>query len=245
MSNKIIKIDQVLASAIELPLVKIDRDSYLRRELAGYAHQDVIEVAIVEGISAADIPDDIIELIAGKAILLETKKVTALSAIAGIPGGLAMVATVPTDMSQFVGHQLRIMQKLMYLYGWDDMFKDGQMDDETKNLIIVMFGTMFGVKAANKIIFKAAEGFSCVVAKQIASKALTKTFYYPIIKKIASAVGAKMTKDIFAKGVSKLIPVAGAAASGGLTLVTFYPMCKKLERHLQMFNQKTQCFAPR
>ena len=42
-----------------------------------------------------------------------------------------------------------------------------------------------------------------------------------------------MTKDIFAKGVSKAIPVLGAAISGGLTYVTYKPMAEKLKRYLE------------
>ena len=41
-----------------------------------------------------------------------------------------------------------------------------------------------------------------------------------------------MNKEIFAKGVSKIIPVVGGVASGGLTYVTFKPCAKKLERYL-------------
>ena len=41
-----------------------------------------------------------------------------------------------------------------------------------------------------------------------------------------------MTKDIFAKGVSKAVPVVGAAVSGGLTLATFAPMAERLRKHL-------------
>ncbi|MDD3041300.1 MAG: hypothetical protein PHO71_25985, partial [Bacteroides sp.] len=63
-------------------------------------------------------------------------------------------------------------------------------------------------------------------------KALTKGTIYPIVKKIAQAIGVKMTKDIFAKGVSKVIPVIGGVASGGLTYVTFRPMAYKLKKHL-------------
>jgi hypothetical protein len=41
-----------------------------------------------------------------------------------------------------------------------------------------------------------------------------------------------MTKKLFASGVAKAIPVAGALLSGGLTLATFLPMSKKLQKHL-------------
>lgn len=41
-----------------------------------------------------------------------------------------------------------------------------------------------------------------------------------------------MTKDIFAKGVSKIIPFTGGVASGELTYATYKPMAIKLKKHL-------------
>lgn len=52
------------------------------------------------------------------------------------------------------------------------------------------------------------------------------------MKKVAGYMGANMTKKIFAGGVAKAIPVVGAVLSGGLTLGTFLPMSKKLQKHL-------------
>ena len=65
-----------------------------------------------------------------------------------------------------------------------------------------------------------------------AIEALTKGVIYPIVKKVASLIGAKMTKDIFAKGVAKAIPGIGAIFSGGITLATFLPMCNRLKGYL-------------
>lgn len=70
------------------------------------------------------------------------------------------------------------------------------------------------------------------VAKKVAAKALTKTWYYPVVKKIAAMLGQKMVKATFAKGVSKVVPILGGAISGGLTLATFKPMAHRLQKHL-------------
>ena len=41
-----------------------------------------------------------------------------------------------------------------------------------------------------------------------------------------------MTKQIFANGVSKAIPLVGAAISGGITFSTFKPMSEKFRKYL-------------
>jgi uncharacterized protein (DUF697 family) len=59
-------------------------------------------------------------------------------------------------------------------------------------------------------------------------KALTKTLYYRLIKSIAKVLGVKMTKQVFARGVSKFIPLLGGALSGGMTYAMMRPMGKRL-----------------
>ncbi len=221
-----------LASAASLPMVKIDRTSYLKKELRAYCTDEQLAEAIKFNPAYAGINVSIIHQIAQKSINYETTKVTSISAAAGLPGGFAIAATIPADLTQYTAHLLRILQKLVYLYGWDDLIDENGFDDETSSLLTLFMGIMFGVNSAGVTLTKVSTLAAQQATKKIAQKALTKTFYYPIVKKIATAIGVKMTKDIFAKSVSKVIPVIGAAASGGLTYVTFKPMANKLEKHL-------------
>ncbi len=70
------------------------------------------------------------------------------------------------------------------------------------------------------------------VAKKLPQKALTQGVVYPIVKKVAGYLGVEMTKQTFAKSVSKAVPLVGAAVSGGLTFATFRPMSRRLKTHL-------------
>lgn len=60
--------------------------------------------------------------------------------------------------------------------------------------------------------------------KKIPQMALTKTFYYPLIKSLVRFFGGKMTKDVFGKAVAKAVPVLGGFVSGGITFATLRPM---------------------
>lgn len=224
--------EQALTTAITLPLIEINRDDYLRKSLKSYCTDEQIEIAIENNPAYAGIDINIIEKIAESSINYETNKVSLISAASGIPGGFAMLGTIPADLAQVLGHQLIILQKLIYLYGWDDLVGDDGFDDETINFITLFMGVMFGVNQAGSTISKISLSAAQKASKKLAEKALTKTIYYPIVKKIASNIGVKMTKDIFAKSVSKAIPVVGAATSGGLTYFTFKPMARRLKKHL-------------
>lgn len=106
---------QMLDAAAKLPGARISRAVYLRTALKRHCTEEQVERAIAESPAAAGIPLKVITEVANTSIAYETSKVTGLSTLAGIPGGLAMVGTVPADLVQYMGHMLRIAQKLAYI----------------------------------------------------------------------------------------------------------------------------------
>lgn len=224
----------VIESAAKLPLVRIDRADFLTKNLGKLCTEEQLQKAITAGTLHADIPITTLDSLANAVINAETVKVTAISAAAGIPGGLAMAATIPADLAQFYGFIIRVSQEIAYIYGWDEMFTESsELDAATESQLILFIGVMSGVGAANKVVTKLfGETAMKAVAKRIAAKALTKTWYYPIVKKIAAMLGQKMVKATFAKGVSKAVPILGGVVSGGITLATFKPMAHRLQKHL-------------
>lgn len=225
---------QVLDAAAKLPGVRINRTAYLRSALGRHCTDEQVERAISESPARAGIPLNVITEIANTSIAYETSKVTGLSAIAGIPGGLAMAATVPADLVQYMGHMLRMAQKLAYIYSWPDLFADAgeELDEATESVLILFVGVMFGVQIAQGGVAKVANMIAANVVKKLPQRALTQGVIYPIVKKVAGYLGVNMTKKLFASGVAKAIPVVGAVLSGGLTLGTFLPMSKRLQKHL-------------
>lgn len=226
--------EQVLATASSLPMVHIDRKKFLLKELIKFYPKEKVDIAIQNNPAYAGIDISTIDKIANSCINYETNKISSISFAAGIPGGFAMAGTIPADITQYFAHILRILQKLIYLYGWEEILpEDGSIDDDTSNIITLFVGVMFGVNGAASTITKISASAAQKASKNIAAKALTKGTLYSIVKKIAQALGVKMTKDIFARGVSKAIPIIGGIASGGLTYITYKPMAYKLKKHLE------------
>ena len=92
---------------------------------------------------------------------------------------------------------------------------------------------MMGAAAANRVIKEITKEFVKQVIKRLPQQALTKTVYYPLIKQIAKWIGIKLTKETFAKGLGKVIPVLGGAISGVVTFVAVRPSAKRLQHKLQ------------
>ncbi|MFJ9594648.1 hypothetical protein ACIRS3_17995 [Streptomyces virginiae] len=234
IENPELRFSTALVRAASLPGVRINREAYLRQALGRHCSEEQIRQAIEETPAAAGIPSEVLDKAANDSISYETTKASALSAGAGIPGLLFLPATVPADVAQYFGHMLRIAQKLAYLYSWPDLFsgENDDIDDATKGVLTLFIGVMFGTQSANAAVGKVAGLMSKQVAKKLPQKALTQGVIYPIVKKVAGYLGVQMTKQTFAKTVSKAIPVVGAVVSGGLTLATYLPMAKRLKKHL-------------
>ena len=233
MSNEVTIWNKVMGAALSMPGVKVDRDDFLKKELKNYCSPEQLNLAISSR-PINVVSKEIIDRIANACINSHTTKVTTISAVAGIPGGFAMAGTIPADMAQYYWHVFVLAQKLAYLYGFPDLRdENGNLTDTASDMLTLFVGVMMGASAANQAIKGLAKEFAKQVVKRLPQKALTKTIYYPIIKQIAKWIGVKLTKDTFAKGLGKVIPILGGLISGGLTLATFRPSAKRLQHKLQ------------
>lgn len=230
LSNNI-SLEDIITTSIKIPGVKVNRDKFLAEHFAGTGAnvQDIINLGPIDaGISREDISNT-----ANKLIIKRTSQSSVASFVAGIPGGLAMAATIPADVMQFFGMALRLAQELSYLYGGGDLWVDGQIDDEkVKSQLIMYCGVMFGVSGAVSGVRVLSTQIAKTTLKKLPQKALMKTFWYPMIKQIGKAIGVKVTKTTFAHGVSKAIPVVGGVISGGLNFASMMPMAKRLSTTL-------------
>ncbi len=227
----VLGVEKIFISACQLPYCKINREEFLTKELKNKISSSQLADALANGTVNARISTNILDSIAKGSIALETSKVTILSTAAGIPGGLAMMGTVPTDLVQFYAHVFRIAQKLAYVYG----SKEIELTDATQNVLMLYLGTMFGVSAASAALAKLAAANAAKIGAKVAAKPLTKYAIYNISKKILAWIGVKLTKDTFGKAISKSIPVVSGILSGGLSIVTYLPMAKKLQKELSKY----------
>ena len=222
-----IMLEEIICKAIQIPGVKVDRNKFLAEIFSSKV--DLLENIIDNGPIGVGITREEINNIANRLIMKRTSQSSIASFAAGIPGGLAMAATIPADILQFFGMSLRLAQELSYLYGADDLWENGKIDDEkVKNQLILYCGVMFGVSGAVSGVRVLSTQVAKTALKKIPQKALTKTFWYPMIKKICSFVGYTLTKKTLASGVSKAIPVIGGVISGTINFASMMPMARKL-----------------
>lgn len=234
--NNQIDIEDIIILGLRVPGIRVNRSDFLRKEFLKRYPLDVIEQAIYQTPAKAGILPEDVDQIADAVIQYERNCVSGISAALGMPGGVAMAATIPADIAQYYGYMLRATQKLLYLYGFpeiDTEEKGQKFDSETINILTLCLGVMYGAAGANKALQAMAKGLACGVEKQLLKTALTKGTIYPIVKSVAKYFNVKMTKQVFAGFFKKAIPVVGGVVGGGITYVSFKPCCDKLKSSLQ------------
>lgn len=107
---------QTIEALLKLPVVKVDRDSFL---LSIFESKDekLKERILADGPVEAGVDRDELYKIARNIIFKDTTKSSILSFFAGMPGIFVLPLTISADTSQFFGFAMHVAQKIAYLYG--------------------------------------------------------------------------------------------------------------------------------
>ena len=220
---------QVLQQVVKLPVVKVDREKFLVEKFSKELDRKDIATLLEQGPTSL-LPQESLDRVAKTCIKDNVLLASGTSVLAGLPGGLAMAITIPTDVAQFYAFSLKLAQELGYIYGFDDLWASrNELSEEAKNTLLLYLGVMLGV---NALLRSGGVTVAKQVIKVVNKKALTKTLWYPILEKILKIFGVNLTKGGLAKGMGKVIPILGGVISGGLTFATMKPMGERLQQEL-------------
>lgn len=231
MSNVVpFDFDEVLAVAVDLPGVKIEREEFLQNNFSSRFDSEIVTRIVQTSPIRAGVNESVLHEIARECIDYEQMKVSALSFATGC-GGLV---GIPADLAQYLAHVLRISQKLAYIYGYPEIFSiEESMDEKTQKLILLFIGVMYGVSGANKLIAEISKSLASKAGKDILRAALTKTAWYPLLQQVCKQVGIKVTKDALSKTTTKVIPVIGGVFSAGCSYYCFGKEAERLHKALR------------
>lgn len=217
---------QTIGAVSKLPVVRVDREAFLRKHFAGSPHLD----AILESGPQAVFTAESLRQKANGVIKSSAAKTSLTSFATGLPGNpVVMVAAGGADVAQYFGFAINLAQQIAYLFGEDDLFDGGgQLSEAAQVRVIAYLGAMFGAAGAAALVSQTSKLAGANLGKKVAAQALTKTAWYPLVKKVGALVGKQVTKKTVEKTITKAVPVVGGFLSGGLTYVTFRPMGHRL-----------------
>ena len=219
-----------LRRALSLPGIHVDRSAFLQKELKKVGVDELTAARFSAGALLAAIPENKLDAAAQRCIRYHSAQVSAISAASGIPGGLTGALTVPADMLQYLWHVLVLAQKLAYLYGYPSLTDEhGRLSPRGQTLLTILCVTMLGAGSARQALTVLA---SRMRGEPLPYSAL-KSPLLSLVKDTAAFLGVKLSKQLAARGFTRLLPVISAVTAGALTLRAFYPKAKELQRVLK------------
>lgn len=219
-----------LQKTANLPLVRIEREAFLKEEFQEYT--TLLPKIVEHGTITAGVPMCVIDQKARAVIDYEASKAGLISFATGVPGGIAMFGTVPADIIQFMAHAMRIAQKLAYLSGMPKNYENAQERSNDIHLFLVYLGVMFGSSVANMALLKLCRRIETTVMQTLPQTVLLQMLGYEVFKDILLYLGIHLSKENFAKTISKVIPILGGIASGTLTFLSLKRMSLRLHAQL-------------
>ncbi len=221
---------KILKCSLKLPGAIIDRNEFLATELSKHCQKTEIQNAIEGMPEESEICNRKIEHITKLIIKKETYETSGISFLAGLPGGFLSAATIPADLIQFYYHQIVIIQKMAYLYGWSDFQLQDKNKQEEKLLTLTMFfGIMYGVKEAETILLKSEiENFNNQFYNDFEQKS-----YYQVATQVGKWLGVRLIKNITRFATAKSFPIAGGFISGSVSFLSAKKSAEKLHIFLR------------
>lgn len=220
-----------ISAVSQLPVVRVDRERFLRETFKDSPH---IEVIVKEGPPAVFTAGELRKQ-ANRFINSSTRNSSFVSFASGLPSNpIVMLPAGGADVAQYFGFALRLAQQLAYLFGEDDLLSgDDNASDEAQIRLLALLGTMMGASGASALLASTSKIAGQNIGKKVASQALTKTTWYPLLRKTGAIVGQKITKKTVEKTITKAVPIIGGVISGGLTYATFRPLGHRLADSLE------------
>ncbi|MHA5123187.1 hypothetical protein R5Q06_03215 [Oenococcus oeni] len=140
-------------------------------------------------------------------VLSDTEKSTAFSFAAGLlSNSVIMSGSATADILQYFAFAVRMAQEAAYVFGRPSIFNEnGALTEAGERGVMLYLGAMLGVAAANSGLMLVSRGLGTTAGKKILQTALTKIFWYPLMKKIGAAIGLQVTKKTASGLVTKTV----------------------------------------
>ncbi len=227
-------LQRIISTAMDIPGVRVDYEDFLRKELKNKVPFFTIEKAVEKGTAKAGISKKLTDGLAKNTIRSKKAMTVFVSALAGIPGGVAgLLGGTALDTMQFYANFLNLTQRLMYIYGYGDI---ASLDAAQEEMMIVMLGAAMGVEAAQKFVLTQLPKLAGMIGDKIIAREATKSILTKVSEKVLIQLGLKegglLTTEEIARYIAKAVPVVGAVINGSISWIMFSIMAKNLQKVL-------------
>jgi len=226
MANSLRIWNKLLGAILEIPGAKVNWTKFLESELRQYCDESTFNDVLDGSIASYEaISKTLLEKIANQRIKYNKNRASASSFIMGLPGGIAIAATLPADIVQYYYFLFKTAQELAYLYGFPDFCDaDGELTERSLNTLTILIGVM-----SNDTTMTAGLKF---LSKQFFDQ-MPKAVLYDIAREAAKTLGVRISQRSFARSITKFVPVLAGIGSGVITWSSFMSAANRLKKRLQ------------
>ena len=211
-------------------LARVDRNEWLYKTLAPFVSQE--ELTRINHLRPEDlISPEIIDKLASEVVNQHTTQSSFLSAGFTVLGRNALCLATSCDVINFWVHQIRLVQKLAYLYGWDNFYTDGTATQETLARLTAMIGYGMEVYGMKKVLLSATHDLSPLVSDKLNLKMhfTSKNEGMKLVAQHLSIGG----KTLFATLVARRSSLVGAVLAGTINLLIYKRIARRIKEILQ------------
>ena len=213
-----------------LPLIRVDRESYLRHTLGKTCTCEEVELAL-KTTPANTIGAKRVRQITRKEIWRHALLTSLASCLCALPSSFWMLLLlIAVDLIQFQCMVYIVLQKILFLGGYATV--DTAVGERIKTYMWVSTVVMVG---GHRVGDLAKSGSGAVLKQGITRMSATKggrLFLTNVVKQVLKWTGIQLTHQQLIVGITYVVNCLCALVSGLVSFWLFMPMCHRLVRYI-------------
>lgn len=155
------------------------------------------------------------------------------SAGSSLTGCVATWVGIPTELAQYSVNLVLLIQKLAYLYGWDDFYTYGAVTTETRARITFLMGSMLGIREADELLRRACHSYQGQVSITPMRYAGDRSPIDKVITEISKRLLVLSAKGGITAWVGRKAPLIGVTLGASTSYILVKPSLVRLKVFLR------------
>lgn len=229
-----VQYDRVQSLVFKLPVVKVDRNRFLRNQLKKELGKEELERAINESPTTV-LTKGQIKKIGDKLILKHSLLTALLTALLTLPNNILLTCiAIVLDILQAQMMIYIITQKLLYLYGHKDL-KNGDtiLKKQISVILWIISAVMIGRGGLRKTAKSVASKVTRTIIARVSARVGTRVTMVNLIRQVMKWAGVTLTQKMISAAIDIIVLSVCSLIAGIFSFWIFYPMANNLNRKLQ------------
>lgn len=222
--------DKVAKILFSNKLCRVDRKEWLREVLAPFVSGEDLER--IDHLRPEDlVAPEVLDKLANEEVTNASCKSTLFASATTLLGRYSLLGANLVDVTSFWIHEVRLAQKLAYLYGWDDFYFNGRATQETLSRTVAILGYGLEIHSMKGVLLSTAYDMIPAVGEKLQSGDCTPS--QQECMKLTAQQLAVAAKSLFSSLVGRQSTLGGILLAGATNLFVYKRMARRMQEILQ------------